>query len=290
MRFTTRRMLLASMATLLLSGLLLARAENYSDFKSAAEKWIAATRDIYTLDAKALDLIWQAYCGGIDTGYGYDSDEAKKGAAEIGYNWQQQQLSLMKNTRPDLADLRKRADVLIAAEPDSQSDIKDWLSKMQDEEKKLDALDNGLVLKGSGHPFTQYALEYGKKQHQYLCDQSSGAVKICDKTFDGLSGRRPDLVVINSDGLMVYEFKPDNAGQISKGEDQLDDYHEAVLDYYQQFFPDGRGKGFKGEPDSDHGGKAMLEAIDKNDRAWHSDTELEVGRHIVTYKMCEKQF
>ncbi|WP_420594614.1 hypothetical protein [Deinococcus sp.] len=290
-RPSLRFVLPATLALLLgAGGPVYAADDSFAAFKSAAEEWIAKTRDIYTLDARALELIWEAYCGQLDPGYGAQSDEAKKLATELGYSWQQQELEQMNKLRPALADLRKRADELKSADPASESDLKAVLENLNAEEQKLKALDDGLVLKGSGHPFVQYALEYGKKAHADLCSTSSAVVKVCDKTFDGLSGQRPDLVLVNSDGLWVYEFKPDNAEQIAKGEKQLDAYTPAISAYYQKYFSKGRHGGFDGAPDSDHGGEAMLKAIDDEDEAWDGDKELEVRRGVVTYRMCEKKF
>ncbi|GAA4018384.1 hypothetical protein GCM10022631_34180 [Deinococcus rubellus] len=286
------RLLLPGMLVLLLGagGPVFASDDSFGSWKSAAEDWIAKTRDIYTLNERALQMIWEAYCGQLDTSYGEETDDAKKFATEIGYSWQQQELEQMNKLRPVLAELKKRADDLRSADPSSEGDVKTLLENLGSEEKKLNALDDGLVLKGSGHPFVQFALEYGKKAHADLCSSASAVVKVCDRTFDGLSGQRPDLVLVNGDGLWVYEFKPDNRDQISKGEKQLDAYAPAIAAYYQKFFLKGRHGGFDGEPDSDHGGAAMLKAIDDESDAWHGDTQLEVRRAVVTYQVCEKPF
>lgn len=149
---------------------------------------------------------------------------------------------------------------------------------------------DGVVLKGSNHPFIQFAIEYGKKQHEEMCGRYGERPKVCDKTFPGAEGR-PDLVTVESGRLVVYEFKPDTSKAKDLGWNQVKRYLEPVVRYYQNFFVDGRNAGFKGEPDSDHGGREILEKLKQSKDAWSSDGKyLQAIPEVQTYRMCDKRF
>jgi len=48
---------------------------------------------------------------------------------------------------------------------------------------------------------------------------------------------------------------------------------------------------FKGEPDSDHGGKEILEKLKQSKDTWSSDRgTLNAIPEVKTYNMCERRF
>ena len=267
-------------------------ADTADDLREDVDDWLEAARDVYTLDADALRWIWEAYCLKTDTGYEASSD-SQRAAVEIGYNWQRQELERTTDLFDDLEDLRDRAEELLDDDPSpgEKTRVEVILSELEKEEAKLRKLENGAVLRGSAHPFVQYSLEYGKRMHDDMCDDYTDDEGVCDEEYPG-AGERPDLVTVGDDGLVIYEFKPNNSEQIGKGQDQLKRYLPAVKDYYKKFFPNGRGGGFpNGYPDSDLGGRDFAEAIEESDDAWTGDEkDREVQVEVKTYEPCEKKF
>jgi len=117
---------------------------------------------------------------------------------------EQSQLQELINDYENSGKLRDRAEEL-KKDPDAQSRASAILEAMQKEYAKLQILKDGVVLKGSDHPFVQYAIQYGKRQHD--SKESDLGCDVYDREFPGAGGR-PDCVKVSSDGCWVYEFKP----------------------------------------------------------------------------------
>jgi hypothetical protein len=256
-----------------------------SELESQASRFHNEAQALYRLDAEDLDRIWEAYCGEMDP---YSSED-KEFAANIGSQLQNREKGIVEQLLgKDAAELKNSAKKLMEG-PD-KSKAQEIFDNVEKEETNLNRLLDGVVLKGSNHPFVQYAIEYGKKLHKDMCGEYGGDPKVCDKNFPGLNGR-PDLVTVESGHLVIYEFKPDNSKAKDKGERQVAGYLPGVVAYYQAFFKDGRNAGFKDEPDSDHGGIKFLEELKASKDAWSSDgRELQAIPEVKTYNMCEKRF
>jgi hypothetical protein len=263
-----------------------ANSESISELESKASRFQSDAQEIYRFDSDALQTIWGAYCGKLDPG---TIEWGERFAAEIGLTLQQQERDKVGRLLNDVKPLIESA-TRLQDDPDSKDKAGKIIEDLRKEERKLQDLDQGVVLKGSNHPFTQYAIEYGKKQHIEQCDRNGELPKVCDKSWPTLSGR-PDLVFVDDSGLWIYEFKPDNSDARSLGEKQVRGYVEGVEQYYQHFFQKGRTGGFTDTPDSDHGDKAILEKLEKTPRAWSSDgSALQAQWKVVSYPMCEKKF
>jgi hypothetical protein len=263
-----------------------ANAQNsIHELESLASRFHNEAQALYRLDAEDLNRIWEAYCGEMDP----YSAEDKEFAANIGSQLQNREKGIVEQLLgKDVPELKNSAKKLMEG-PD-KSKAQEIFDDVEKEETNLNRLLDGVVLKGSNHPFVQYAIEYGKKQHEDMCGEYGGDPKVCDKNFPGLNGR-PDLVTVQSGHLVIYEFKPDNSKAKDKGERQVAGYMPGVVAYYQAFFEDGRNAGFKDKPDSDHGGVKFLEELKASKDAWSSDgRELQAIPEVKTYNMCEKRF
>lgn len=263
-----------------------AAGESISEVESRADRLHSDAQSLYRLDDDDMNMIWEAYCGRFDP----KIKEDREFAADIGQQLQNKERGILEQLLGgDLPSLVESATKLLG-DSDARDRAQSILESLNKEEQNLRKLYDGVVLKGSNHPFVQYAIEYGKKQHEDMCDRFGESPKICDQRFPGMDGR-PDLVAMESGHLVVFEFKPDNSKAKSLGWDQVGGYLPAVQSYYQSFFEDGRNAGFKGEPDSDHGGRAILEKLKDSKDAWSSDGKvLQVVPHVETYSMCEKRF
>lgn len=266
-----------------------AYAAGISDLQAGFDQFMANAQSLYRLDANDLDTMWEAYCGVIDPRY----DEDKNYARDVGQQLQSREAGirdeLLSNALPKLLqlsiDIQQRSDT-DPRDVDTAKAIQAGLIRQQ---QILENLGKGVILKGSNHPFVQFAIEYGKAQHKDMCYRYGDAsTRACDQYFDGMDGR-PDLVVMDGGNLMVYEFKPDNPRAKAKGEKQLKDYLPAVEAFYERFFVDGRDGGFAGDPpDSDHGGQAILDALANSPAAWSGKSIRPVGK-VETYQMCDQR-
>ncbi len=263
------------------------QGEPLSDLESKATEYMSHAQHLYTLDKDNMIKIWEVYCGEVDPNYERD----KQYAAEIGRKLQseeQQQFDqLIAGEFPPLIEATKE----LLKNEETKDRAKKILDALTKEDEKLRKLSDGLVLRGSNHPFTRFAIEYGKKQHDELCEKRKvNGIKVCDKEFTGADGR-PDLVTVTDDVLTVYEFKPKTRKAMDKGEEQLKRYRDPVQNYYQKYFPNGRDDGFKEVPPAEYGGKDILEALKKSEKAWSSDGKyLKVVPLLDTYDVCEKKF
>jgi len=262
-----------------------ANGQSINDLESQASRFHNEAQALYRLDDEDLNRVWEAYCGEMDP----YSAEDKEFAANIGSQLQNREKGIVEQLLgKDVPELKNSAKKLMQGA--DRSKAQEIFDSVEKEETNLNRLLDGVVLKGSNHPFVQYAIEYGKKQHADMCEEYGGDPKVCDKNFPGLKGR-PDLVTVESGHLVIYEFKPDNSKAKDKGERQVAGYLPGVVAYYQAFFEDGRNAGFKGEPDSDHGNIKFLKQLKASRDAWSSDgSELQAIPEVKTYNMCEKRF
>jgi hypothetical protein len=267
-----------------------ANAQKISDLRQKAERFHSDSESLYRLDDNDMQQIWEAYCGVFDP----KIKEDREFAADVARQLQDKEKGivdqLLGNDLPSLLEDAKKIQQNSDADAKDKNEAKDIEDSLRKEEKKLHDLYNGVPLKGSNHPFVQYAIEYGKSQHVEMCDKFGEQPRVCDKNFPGMEGR-PDLVVVDSGHLVVYEFKPDNSAATTRGWKQVKDYLPAVVTYYQNFFEDGRNGGFKSEPDSDHGGVEILKKLKNSRDAWSSDGKvLQAIPEVKTYRMCDKKF
>lgn len=266
------------------------QADPISDLESKVNDFISHSQSLYRLNDDSLNIIWETYCGEEDPSY----PESKQYATLIGQELQRkEQEQFQQLYEGELPPLKEAATELLKNEEtkDRAQVVLDILKK---EEKNLFKLIDGAVLRGSNHPFTQFALEYGKKQHEEMCDRyKDNSIRVCDRDFSGADGRS-DLVTVSNGHLIVFEFKPDNSKAKNLGWDQVKRYLAPVVSYYQDFFEDGRNGGFKKDPadnPEDYGGKKIFELLKESKDAWSSDGKyLQAIPQVETYRVCDKKF
>jgi hypothetical protein len=266
-----------------------AYAASMSDLQAGFESFMSHAQSLYRLDAADMDKLWEAYCGEMDPQF----EEDKTYARQVGQELQSREAGLrgdlLENELPKLLQLAKDFQQSSATDPKDVDTAKDIEASLLKQQTILQNLRDNVVLKGSNHPFVQFAIEYGKQQHIDMCSKFGvSSTRVCDQRFPDFDGR-PDLVVMDGGRLMVYEFKPDNVNAIKKGKKQLLDYVPVVEAYYEDYFVDGREGGFKKQPeDSDHGGQAMLDALANSPEAW-SGNQIAPKGEIATYKTCDER-
>jgi hypothetical protein len=257
-------------------------AQSLSELESLTNRFNSEANDLFRLDANAHHRIWEAYCGEFDVYLPADRELAADFARQL-QSREEDQVKQVLNLIPNIKTMAEK----LQSGPDS-SKVRELVEGVNKKESQINDLSNGVVLKGSNHPFVQYAIEYGKQQHESMCQSHGGTPKVCDKNFPDFKGR-PDLVTVDGGHLVIYEFKPNNDKAKSKGEKQAEEYLPEVVAYYQSFFPDGRKGKTKGVPSSDLGGENMLVQL-KNSDTWVNDnTTIEAIPHVDTYNMCEER-
>lgn len=263
------------------------QSEPISDLESEARDYTSHAQHLYTLDKENMIKIWEVYCGEVDPNHEKDTQYAAEFGRKVQSEEQEQFDQLIAGEFPPLMEAAKE----LLKDKETKDRAQTVLDALKKEDEKLRKLSDGLVLKGSNHPFTRFAIEYGKKQHKELCEKRKvNGIMVCDKEFSGADGR-PDLVTVKDDVLTVYEFKPKTRKAMDKGEEQLKRYRDPVQSYYQKYFPDGRDGGFKGVPPNEYGGQDILETLKKSEKAWSSDgKELKVVPLLDTYDVCDKKF
>lgn len=263
------------------------QGEPISDLESKAKEFISKAQSIRQLDDDSRNVIWETYCGEGDPSYPESVQYATLIGQELQSREQKQFDQFVNNELPPLVQAAKE----LLKGDETKDRAQKIIEALTKEEENLRKLLNGVVLKGSSHPFIQFALEYGKKQHIDMCKRlSENNVDVCDKEFSGADGR-PDLVTVRDGRLVVYEFKPNSRKGEDAGERQLKRYREPVQSYYQKYFPNGRDGGFYGVPDDKHGGQNILEVLKQSKDAWSSDGKyLQVVPILELYDRCDKKF
>ena len=258
------------------------RADDIDQLDRDASSWIAKAQALYRLDCDDMGKIWNAYCGVATYGNHeeYDVDFARDTAKEL-QSPEQSQLQELLDGYEGSGKLRDRAEEF-KKNPDTESRASTMLDAMKKEYDKLQSLKDGLVLKGSDHPFVQFAIDYGRRQHD--SKNSDLGCDVYDREFPDAGGR-PDCVKVSSDGCWVYEFKPNTSRAVDAGKRQLERYVPAVEKYYQEYL-DSHGDR---DPDSDHGGKDIVKKINDNSKCWE-DKKVKFHSDVVTCDMCEKRY
>ena len=296
--FAKRRltMVVVGLFALALATYEVATAATYADTSPAeiqtkVRAFIDSAAALYRLDKDDMTQVWDAYCGFFDP----DNPEDAAFAADIGKQLQESESGQRDKLLKQLPDLR----TLITAGKQASTataDDKAALGRAEDDLKKqegyLNDLANGVVLKGSNHPFVQTTIAYGQAQHLEMCKEygDSDKPKLCDVPFESMGDRRPDLIAFEGTHMVVYEFKPDNQRAKDRGLKQLEDYAPHVQDFFEKYFVSGPNKGYTGVPDDDpYQGQKMLDAIKAATDSWH-DTDLQVDQKVATYNMCDNPF
>lgn len=263
------------------------QGEPISDLEGKAKEFVSEAQSLRQLDDDSRNVIWETYCGEGDPSYPESVQYATLIGQELQSREQKQFDQLVKNELPPLVQAAKE----LLKDKETKDKAQEILDVLKKEEENLIKLLNGVVLKGSNHPFTQFALEYGKKRHADMCKRlRENNVEVCDTEFPGADGR-PDLVTVRDGRLVVYEFKPNSRKGEDAGEKQLKRYRDPVQSYYQKYFPNGRDGEFYGTPDDKHGGQNILEVLKQSKEAWSSDGKyLEVVSILELYDRCDKKF
>src|SRR5262245_10516745 len=128
--------------------------QSISELHTRADQFHIEAQSFYRLNNDDMKLIWEAYCGELDP----ENKEEMEFAANIGQQLQNKEKGLLDQLLkgdgglPDLVDAAKK----LLQDADTKEEAQDILESLKKEESNLQNLYDGVVLKGSNHPFVQY--------------------------------------------------------------------------------------------------------------------------------------
>ena len=242
-------------------------------FVRLSDQWLADGKSCHQLDCDEMKVMWDAFCGD-DWEPGDDPNK------DNGIDLVNDLKSKMRDRMQPVLDKYPQtvaASQSPLANPATQADAQRRLDDLAAEKDKLDRIAAGGAFRGADNPMIQYAIDYGKAQHTSM--ESSYGCDVHDVGFG--TGDRPDCLVLER--CMIYEFKPDNARALSRGETQLDKYQPLVEAYYTNLVKNNE------EADSEHGGAG---AIDKLKKAGcvADDGTVKFRRKVEPYAMCANNY
>ena len=242
-------------------------------FRKDVLVWNSDADSLFQMDCTELEQIWLALCGSDEErNEAPDRDEARATARDIGNR-------MKGHVDPMLvryADLKKRGDALIDAE-ETKAVATALVASMDEKFAKFARIQSGGALRGSDHPMSQYAAEYGKQMHDDYGKRFKCAVY--DQPYGSSSDGRPDCVMPDGE-CMILEFKPDTRKAKSDGARQVARYQGTVTAYYQQ-----RIDAKAGDDSSEQGG--ITTAVEKK---CMSGPRVVFATKVEPYPLCEKKF
>jgi|GEM_PF-2636298 len=235
-----------------------------------AKEWREQTKGVIRQDCEAMEKIWQAYCGTDWEPHDEDGDAARTLANQLGTAMKTKIIPIKKRGEDLKAELNKLED-----SEDTKRDrdrIASIIKKYGAQIQRISNAEDGGAIKGAAHPISQFATHFGKEQHKRL--EGTYGCDVADVKFPNASGR-PDCIVFKKNSCKVYEFKPDNATQKSKGAKQTHGYLKSVTDYYQDHFNDK-------EKNADIGGDGYKVCVENG--------KVEFEGKLAVYKMCHNTY
>lgn len=235
-----------------------------------AKEWREQTRGVIRQDCESMEKIWQAYCGTDWEPHDEDGDTARALANQLGNDMKSKIIPIKKRGEDLKAELKKLED-----SEDTKRDrdrITKIIEKYGAQIKRISDAKDGGAIKGAAHPISQFATHFGKEQHKRL--EGTYGCDVADVKFPNAPGR-PDCIVFKKNSCKVYEFKPDNAPQKSKGAKQTHGYLKSVTDYYQDHFDDNAKS-------ADIGGDGYKVCVENG--------KVEFDGKLAVYKMCHNTY
>jgi hypothetical protein len=248
------------------------------DLDRDGQAWVTRARATYRLDCDSMQELWEAYCG---TDFEEDPSEEISRPAAVADALQKKMKAQMNPLLAELQPLAERVKALRAKKATKSlgDDLAAQLKKEQGRLKRLSVKD---VWRGSNHPLTFYAQEYGKQQHESLWSSFSCSVPLAANAvakYPGSGHTKPDC--IKPEVCEVWEFKPDSDAGHKEAAEQISDYVQIVPRYYTERFR-------KGQPaEAALGGEAIMKTLAAK-CLYGDEIQLKVQPHY--YKMCEKRY
>ena len=222
-----------------------------SAFKDRAEAWVKEARDIYLLDCKDMQEMWDAYCAQEYEANEDPEDDAVRSKSDEIVARQKSKIDDVLAKLPPL----EQAQVKLAAKAATRDLAREYGEKFQKEKGRLTRLKTR-EWRGNNNPALQFARAYGVKKHEEMT--GSDRCDVADKPgYPGIGRGRPDCVVVQGDGqCWVFEYKPKDFA----GNNRVDEYVRAVNEYYTDKMHSGDA------PDGELGGRAFQDKIEASCR------------------------
>jgi hypothetical protein len=252
------------------------------DFQDLVAAWERDARDIYMLDCKDMQHLWDAWCT-----VEFEPNEAPEDSVVL-----QETASIIDTELAKIGGVLVRLGPLraTAAQLAKKDKYRSTIEKIQKDvfdkqEPRLQKLQRqGGDWRGSNNPAFAFTTNYGKQAHDRMNRQKG--CNVYDQEGYPLSTRgRPDCVKVEGKGkCWVYEFKP----QDWVGTDPSPPYAEGVARFYTDHMRAGT------TPESKLGGSGFQALVESNCRVDPSkdkkDDTIRFGHDIVPYDRCEHRY
>ncbi|HWO17601.1 MAG TPA: hypothetical protein VNO30_02455 [Kofleriaceae bacterium] len=199
------------------------------DLQDQVAAWERDARDIYVLDCKDMQELWDAWCSvEIEPNEDPEIGVVAQKAAEIIDRESRRIDGVLARIGPLKETARK-----LGAKAKYRDAVAEMTREIEKHQGRLEKLKrkNG-EWRGNNHPASQFTKTYGQQAHDKLASQYR--CNVYDQSgYPGLGKGRPDCVVVNvgsSNACWIYEFKP----QGYNGHDPLPAYKKSVSDYYTE--------------------------------------------------------
>ena len=217
--------------------------------------------------------MWEAYC---ELDWEPDEEPDKSKAESTASSLQSTMQGKMGPLLDQLPRLQARGQAL-SKRRETKDQAQRLLADLAKEQERLERMFPSRVWQGVNNPIRFYSAEWGKQQHRRMA--ASFSCDVSDKAFG--SAGRPDCIKAN--GCIIIEFKSKDDSARAEGEKKLREYYvPAVTAYYQERIDSGA------EPDSDHGGRAIMKAF--GDNGCIKDKKIAFKWDVESYAMCDRVY
>lgn len=247
--------------------------EDFVNLQEMVDAWEAQASSYFKLDCQTMKQLHALYCN-ADIGDPDNAGLLKTFQSETGRltgKMKSEFSTVMKQLEKIVRDRKK-----LEAEEATRKQALKIYSELDDELKKMEALEKKGSIQGMNLPAVQYYIKFGKEMHAKMERRFSCNVR--DVAYPG--GReRPDCV--SAKACYIFEFKPNSSSAISKGRGQVSTHKKRVDAYYKKMLT-------SGPPESKYGGKAIMAEFEKS--GCIKSGKFAIKTDIKTYNRCEEKY
>jgi|GEM_PF-4325793 len=190
-----------------LEGAAKSKKEVFANWQKTSATWLKQATEVFKWSCVEIKKVEDALCGVESEPNETPNYSAAKGLAAT---MERKALAKIDPLIKQFSDLAKVHKELIE-DTSLKSKVEAIYVPMKESNRKLRGAQRKQVLAGARHPFTKYAIEYGKQKHRTM-----GTCKLRDEALP-IDSTRPDC--FQPRNCLVIEFKPrgdrEGAGQVA---------------------------------------------------------------------------
>jgi len=191
--------------------------EVFSNWQKTSATWLKEAVAVFKWSCAEIKKVEDTLCGVESEPNETPNYSAAKGLAATMERNALTKIDLLVKRFSELAKTKKE----LVEDTSLRSKVEAIYAPMKDSNSKLRGAQRNQVLAGARHPFTKYAIEYGKQKHRTM-----GTCTVRDKTLP-TGSTRPDC--FQPRNCLVIEFKPRGD---RKGSGQVAGYVSKLQTWY----------------------------------------------------------